>query len=192
MPLHSTSYVDSVCEQVQVSLAFGSLCNCITPFMPLYGYMCASTCMWAFTVSCVLSAHALPWQTFLSLWSSTLLLLSSLPCSPPLLFSPPPPLLILPRAAIHNQDHSGRKGVGWGKTPYSFIFCPFLLLPFGLKSASIKCCRMIYGMELACCLDEFTVILPLRAHWTKSWHPKKIIYGALETGCHYRENLDAV
>lgn len=153
------------------------VCNCITASVPVYGliqYVQAHACGHLQFHVCLVLVYS---QGEHSSASDLLLLSSFHPSLSLLLFSssspPPPPLLILLRAAIHNKDHSGRKGVCWegGKHP---ILSSFALLPFGLKSASIKRCRMIYGMKLACCLNGFSVIQSVHSKIsiTEKWKVK--------------------
>lgn len=109
----------------------------ITPFIPVYH----STCMCTVMDSSVLGACAPWWWTFLALWSFLLLLLSSVPS-----------LLLLSALSSSGQPFIIKiilkERACWKESHYSFIFCPFLFLPFGLKCVSVMCCRMIYGMDL--------------------------------------------
>lgn len=113
------------------------------------------------------------------------------PCPPPPRRPPTPPLLILLRAAIHNKDHSGRKGVCWGKTHYSFICCSFLILPFGLKSVfKKKNYSMIYWMKLASYFNEFSVI-QCNAYWHQTQCIlKRMQYLSIYLGKHFPLKVD--
>lgn len=155
--------MDSACEEVVSSVTFlylwkwqvGQLrvCNCITPSMPVYRHICASTCMWAFIVSCVFSTHVLPGEhssasdlplffSFHPTLSLLLLLLFSSSSGQPFIIK-----MILEEKSLLGGEHT-----------LFFHLLPFPPSAIWTKICFSKCCRMIYGMKLPCCLNGFSVI----------------------------------